>query len=50
MKKNLMRLLFLEFMINMEHVVRYIKGRGGEVIWVTGNHLLVSTRRKAPFI
>ncbi|BDS13791.1 LytR/AlgR family response regulator transcription factor [Aureispira anguillae] len=39
-----------KYLVNLEHVVRYIKGRGGEVVLVNNKYLDVSTRRKAQFI
>lgn len=39
-----------KYLVNLEYVVRYIKGRGGEVVLSNGKHLDVSTRRKAQFI
>lgn len=39
-----------KYLVNLEHVVRYIKGRGGEVVLVNKQHLYVSTRRKTQFI
>lgn len=39
-----------KYLVNLAHVVRYIKGRGGEVVLVNRKQLLVSARRKAQFI
>lgn len=39
-----------KYLVNLAHIVRYIKGRGGAVVLVNGEQLLVSTRRKAQFI
>lgn len=39
-----------KYLVNLEHIIRYIKGRGGEVVLANGKHLLVSTRRKTQFI
>lgn len=33
-------------MVNLNHVVRYVKGRGGYVVLTDGNHVDVSARRK----
>ena len=38
------------YLVNLEHVVQYIKGRGGEVVLVNNIHLDVSARRKVQFI
>lgn len=39
-----------KYLVNLEHVIRYVKGRGGEVVLVNNQHLLVAARRKLQFI
>lgn len=39
-----------KYMVNLEYVASYLKGRGGEVILSDNHSLQVSTRRKAQFI
>lgn len=39
-----------KYLVNLAHVVRYVKGRGGAVVLINGMQLLVSTRRKTQFI
>lgn len=38
------------YLINMLHVVKYVKGRGGEVIMANGDIVYVSSRKKNDFL
>lgn len=39
-----------KYLVNLKYVMRYIKGKGGQVVLNTNKYLLVSARRKATFI
>lgn len=38
------------YLINMTHITKYIKGRGGEVVMVNGDTVYVSSRKKNEFL